>query len=150
MYTSRKTTQDENSDYFLDQDQIPKLTEQQKQDCDIEITEGEVLRALKDMSNNKSPGSDGYPCEFYKFFWQDLGHFLVRSFQQSFRSNKLSIVQRQGVITCLPKGSKPRQFLKNWRPITLLNSDYKLLSAVIAKRMKIVLPDIISETQKGF
>ena len=58
--------------------------------------------------------------------------------------------QRQGIITCLPKGDKARHLLKNWRPITLLNVIYKLASASIANRLKTVLDSIISETQTGF
>lgn len=62
----------------------------------------------------------------------------------------MSITQRQGIITCIPKGDKPRQYLKNWRPITLLNVTYKLASACIANRLKQVLDTIISKTQTGF
>ena len=66
------------------------------------------------------------------------------------KKGELSVTQKQGVITLLPKGDKPREFIKIWRPITLLNVDYKLLSGVMASRIKSVLPDIISEDQKGF
>ena len=62
----------------------------------------------------------------------------------------MSIIQRRGVITCIPKENKPRRFLKNWRPITLLNTVYKIASACIAERFKSALPKIIGEEQKGF
>ena len=61
-----------------------------------------------------------------------------------------SVTQRLGILTCLPKDNNPQQFLKNLRPITLLNVDYKLLSGVLAMRIQKVLPDIISVPQKGF
>ena len=80
----------------------------------------------------------------------DLGNLLVRSLNHAFTSGELSVTQKQGVITCLPKGGKPREYLKNWRPISLLNVDYKLLSGALASRMKQVLNSVISETQKGF
>ena len=54
------------------------------------------------------------------------------------------------MITCIPKEGKPKHFLKNWRPITLLNVDFKIASACIANRIKPILRNIISETQKGF
>ena len=60
------------------------------------------------------------------------------------------ITARQCQITCLPKGDKPREYLKNWRPISLLNVTYKLISATLANRLKLVLPNIISKTQTGF
>ena len=105
---------------------------------------------LKNMKNGKSPGSDGYTAEFYKIFWKDLKPLVCKSINEAFAKGELSITQKQGVITLLPKGDKPREFIKNWRPITLLNVDYKLLSGVLAARIKSVLPDIISDDQKGF
>ena len=60
------------------------------------------------------------------------------------------ITARQCQITCLPKGDKACELLKNWRPISLLNVTYKLISATIANRLKSVLPIIISNTQTGF
>ena len=57
---------------------------------------------------------------------------------------------KQGIITCLPKSNKDRHYLKNWRPISLLNVVYKLASAVIANRIKTVLSSLIHEDQKGF
>ena len=102
------------------------------------------------MKNNKTPGTDGLPCEFYKMFWNDIKMYLLRSYNEAFQTLKLSRSQTEGIITCLRKGKKPRQYLQNWRPITLLNVDYKVLSTVIANRMKKVLPEIISDSQKGF
>ena len=102
------------------------------------------------MKNRKSPGTDGYTAEFYKFFWKDIGNFVLDSLNESFNTGELSITQKQGLITLLPKGNKPRDLIKNWRPITLLNVDYKLLAGALASRMKEVLPSIIQNEQKGF
>ena len=63
---------------------------------------------------------------------------------------ELSSTQKEGVITCIPKGDKPKQFLKNWRPISLLNISYKLAASCIANRLKSVLPSIINHEQTGF
>ena len=102
------------------------------------------------MKNGKSPGLDGYTTEFLKFFWKDLGAFVVRAINDGFKRGEMSITQRRGVITCIPKENKPKRFLKNWRPITLLNTVYKIASACIAERVKGLLPKIIGEEQKGF
>ena len=102
------------------------------------------------MKNNKSPGIDGFTVEFFKVFWIDLKLFILNSLNEGFDKGKLSETQRKGLIICLPKGDKARQFLKNWRPITLLNVIYKLASACIANRLKTVLVSIISDTQTGF
>ena len=84
------------------------------------------------------------------FFYNDLKVFIRKLINEGYREGKLSITQRQGIITCLPKGDKPKQFLKNWRPITLLNVIYKLASGCIADRIKIVLDKLISKEQTGF
>ena len=102
------------------------------------------------MNNGKSPGLDGYTVEFYKIFWTDLKVFLLRSINQSFRDQEMSISQRQGLIKCIPKQGKSKLNLKNWRPITLLNVDYKIASSCIANRIKQSLVDIISPSQAGF
>ena len=102
------------------------------------------------MNNNKSPGLDGFIVEFFKFFWTDIGHFILQSLNYGYRNGSLSITQKQGVITCIPKQNKSRINLKNWRPISLLNVIYKLASAVISNRLKKVLDNIINENQKGF
>ena len=102
------------------------------------------------MSNHSSQGSSGFTVAFHKFFWIDIGHFLVRSLTESFHSKELSITLKQGVITCIPKGNKDKLYLKNWRPISLLNVEYKLASASIAARIKSVLTKLTSEDQSGF
>ena len=113
------------------------------------ITLHEALSALKQMKNDKSPGSDGYTVEFFSFFFSDLGIFMIRSIDYGFYCGQMSVTQRQGVITCIPKEGKDKQYLKNWRPITLLNTMYKIASK-IAARLKMVLPKLINEEQKGF
>ena len=102
------------------------------------------------MKNNKSPGSDGFTTEFYKFFWIDIGSLMVRSINHAYDSGQLSIMQRQGIITSIPKENRDRSYLKNWRPISLLNVDYKIASKAIAERIKYFIKKLISDTQKGF
>ena len=119
-------------------------------DLEGAVTTQEVEQALISMKNDKSPGPDGFTSEFYKKFFPDIGIFLVRSLNEGFNKGELSITQYQGVITCIPKEGKPKQFIKNWRPISLLNVSYKLLSACLARRIKRVLPLIIHDSQKGF
>ena len=62
----------------------------------------------------------------------------------------MSVTQKQGIITCLPKPNKQRDNLKNWRPISLLNVTYKMASTVISNRLKGVLDKLIHQDQKGF
>lgn len=139
-----------NLDVLLNDFDVPKLSNIDKATLDSDIEFSEVAAALKNMKNDKAPGSDGYTSEFFKFFWPDLGLFLYKSFIYSITNGSLSVTQKQGVLSIIPKGNKPREYIKNWRPITLLNISYKILSAVLANRIKTVLPYIIHEDQKGF
>ena len=114
------------------------------------ISTGELGKALKKMKNNKSPGIDGISADFLKVFWGKLKYHIKNAINSSYVKGKLPICWRQSIITCLPKGNKPRQFLKNWRPISLLCAVYKLISGVIAERIKPCLDKIISKSQTGF
>jgi len=91
------------------------------------------------MRNNSAPGNSGFTVSFYKFFWTDIGHFIVRLLNYAFESGELSVTQKQGVITCIPKGNKDKLLLKNWRSISLLNVSYKMASAAIAALSKLYL-----------
>ena len=102
------------------------------------------------MKNNKCPGIDGFPAEFFKVFWGKLKFFVLRGLNHGYRCGEMSISMRTCIISCLPKGDKPRMFLKNWRPISLLSVVYKIASSAIANRLKSVLDQIISKFQTGF
>ena len=110
----------------------------------------EATEALKNMNNHKSPGSDGFTVEFFKFFWRDIGNFWLKAANESLSKGILPCTQREGLIITIPKGNKDKKYLKNWRPITLLNVAYKIASSCIANRIKKVLPQIISPDQCGF
>ena len=127
-----------------------KLNDQEKDSLEGLISFQEAHTALKGMKSNKSPGSDGFSVEFFKFFFVDIGHFLVRSVNHGFIVGNLSVTQKQGIITCIPKDGKDKRFIKNWRPISLLNVAYKITSACIANRIKTMLPKLIHNDQKGF
>ena len=135
---------------IIQYDDIPKLSEYIKESLEGEISYSELTAAIKRMKNGKSPGSDGYTNEFFKFFWVDIGKFVYRSINYGYEHGELSVTQKQGIITCIPKDDKPKQFMKNWRPISLLNTTYKLVSSCIAERIKSVLPLLISNDQTGF
>jgi hypothetical protein len=76
--------------------------------------------------------------------------FVCRALNHVFSSGSLSLKQTQGIITCIPKGEKSRKYLKNWRPISLLNCVYKIGSGCIANRLKKCLDKIVSNNQTGF
>ena len=89
-------------------------------------------------------------AEFFKCFWKQLGPFVVRALNKAFDDGELSTTQKEGIITCIPKGDKPRDNIKNWIPISLLNVIYKIGSSCIANRIKRVPPSLIDDDQTGF
>ena len=127
-----------------------KLTDSEAEELEGEIKYTEVLTFLKTMKNDKSPGSDGFTAEFFKFFWIDIGHYIVRSINYSYNIKEMSNVQKLGIITCIPKPNKSKEFLKNWRPLTLLNCTYQIASGYIANRIKSVLDKLIDKDQTDF
>ena len=139
-----------NEKFFTDMPNIPQLTNQQKQSCEGKISIDECSKILKTFSENKSSGYDGMTIEFYKHFWNKINKILVHSYNKSFDKGILTNSQRQAAITLLQKPGKDRLLLQNWRPISLLNLDYKILTKVIGQRIQVVLPDIIHENQSGF
>ena len=145
----KKINIEDNSSFF-NLKSSEKLSNDQKLQCEGSLTEEECFVALKEMNNNKSPGSDGLTTEFYKLFWNDIKHVFLKSINYSYQTGNLTELQKQGIISLLPKKDKNVLRLANWRPISLLNVDYKITSKVIANRMKKVLPDLINNSQTGF
>ena len=135
---------------FLVNPAITGLNEDQQDLCDARLELGECSNALKNLPNGKSPGSDGLPVEFYKVFWIQIKDLVFQAYQHSFKEGEMSIDQKRGVITLIPKTSKDLRHLSNWRPISLLNTDYKILAKALSTRLQKVLPCIINPDQTGY
>ena len=102
------------------------------------------------MAPDKSPGIDGITAEFYKVFWQDIADDLLDAINYGFEKGQLSVTQRRGKFKLIPKKDAELNQVKNWRPITLLNCDYKIAAKAIANRVKKALPKLINNDQTGF
>ena len=113
------------------------------------VTEDECLNAIKEFKNNKSPGAHGFTSEFYKFSWPELKSDMTSSFNDAFQKGTLSISQRRGITSPIPKKDKDKTLLENLRLISLLNVDYKIFTKAIAKRLVKILPKIINHDQTG-
>ena len=119
----------ESESYFFE-NLLDKLSIEQKSLCDAEISLTECKEAVMSLKDNKTPGSDGLTTEFYKFFWDHIKVPLIESFQYSFQTGELSVEQKRGILRLLPKKNKNPLFLKNWRSISLLNTDYQMISVI--------------------
>ena len=129
---------------------IPKLSDENKRLCENNITIQECEMAIYKMKKDKSPGTDGFTVEFYQYFWNELKELVYNSLIAAYNSNELSYEQKRGIIKLIPKKGKNLCYIKNWRPISLLNTDYKVLTNVLSHRMQVVLPSIISMDQSAY
>ena len=132
----------------------PTISAAQKDKCEGVVVESELLYALKKKTkkkNGSAPGCDGITVEFLKMFWTRISQLLTLSFNSVFENGNLSSSQRKAVITLIHKGKDlARDNLKNWRPISLTNSDYKLLAKCLALRLGDVINDVVSGDQVGY
>ena len=122
---------------------------------DPAITLACLQEAVRSAPRGKRPGSDGLPYEFYSAFLPDLAPVLLAAFQETFAAiddpSPLTPSQRLGLIVRIYKGGgKPRDRCESYRPITLLNCDYKLLARILVNRMNSPVNDLLSVTQTAF
>ena len=114
--------------------------------CEGNVTLAEITRAVRGLSPGKTPGSDGFPQEFYLKFWDLLGPQLVKLYNFSLEQGCFS-QSMQGSVTHLIFKKDDPKLLKNWHPISLLNVDYKICSKALTNRLLQVLPSVIQEDQ---
>jgi hypothetical protein len=113
------------------------------------FTEVEVEDALKQMAPLKALGPDGLPPLFYQKFWPVVGPDVTRGVLSCLNSGQLLTSINHTFITLIPKVKNPERVTK-FRPISLCNVIYKLVSKVIANRLKTILPHLISDSQSAF
>lgn len=131
-------------------DKIKTLNEVEKNALEENLKICEIETAIKQMKNGKSPGIDGITMEFYKHFWNHIKGLLYSAFLECIEKGCLSPTMKTGLITLLPKQNKDLMELDNWRPITLLCNDYKILALVYANRLNMVCAELVSEFQLAF
>ena len=110
---------------LLDAEKVAKLEE----DLSVE----EIKLAIKSMQGGKSPGPDGYPAEFYKTFSDLLSPLLLTVLEESFCTRSLPCTMRQAVISLILKKDKNPLECGSYRPISLLNTDAKILAKILAQ-----------------
>ena len=148
LYASKKVNLNDVEEYLKDS-RVNKLSKVDKNNFEGLITLEECRKVIFQMTKNKAPGGDGLTIEFYQEFWNDIEYIFVNALNANFDNNVMSETQKQGIITLIYKKGETAN-LNNWRPITLLNYDYKIMAAVLANRMQKVISSIIHENQVGY
>ena len=126
---------------------LPQLSQSDSDKCEGYLDFEECLEAIKGMSNCKTPGKDGLPKEFYQKFFYLFGPDFVAMINMCYDLDKLTPSQREAILSLLVKDPKMRIHLSYYRPISLLNCDYKIVAKCLANRAKKVLPMIIHPDQ---
>uniref|UniRef100_A0A8C6K9W5 Reverse transcriptase domain-containing protein n=1 Tax=Nothobranchius furzeri TaxID=105023 RepID=A0A8C6K9W5_NOTFU len=150
LYKSSYSEQNVTSFFDKISNWIPVIDDNFRKICDEDLTIEEFDFAIKSMASDRSPGPDGITTNFYKHFWEDLKLLLFSAINECINQKELMTTMKQGVIKLIPKPGKDKKKLSNLRPITLLNTDYKVFTKVLATRLKTGISEIISPTQSGF
>lgn len=129
---------------------IPIIDKEFHDFCESNITSSEIKDALLRMKKGKAPGIDGLTVEFYLHFWELIEIPLYSMYNECINSGEMTTTMKQGIISLIAKPDKDPNLIENWRPISLLTIDYKLITLVFANRLREGLNKIISEYQSGF
>lgn len=126
-----------------------KVTQEMNDNLAAPFSSDEIWGALKDMGELKAPGADGMPVVFYRKFWSLAGEKVKEEVLDVLNGAAMPEGWNDTVIVLIPKTKSPEN-LKDLRPISLCNVVYKLISKVLANRLKLVLSEIISPSQSAF
>lgn len=112
-----------------------KINEQQNRELEKEVTKEEIRESIWSMHPEKAPGSDGFTIAFYKNHWTTIKKDLVRIIKNTFKKNKVGENTKASHLALIPKEPTPISF-DRYRPISLCNSSYKIITKFLANILK--------------
>jgi len=137
-------------DKFLEKHSFPKLDQEEIENINRPITSTEIETVIRNLPANKSPGPDGFTAEFYQKFRDELTPILLKFFQKIAEEGKLPNSFYEATITLKPKPDKDDTKKENYRPISLMNIDAKILNKILAIRIQQHIKKIVHHDQVVF
>ena len=136
-------------DTFLEKYNLPKLNEEEAESLNRPITADEIEAVIKKLPTHKSLGSDGFTGEFYKAFKEELTPILHRLFEKTRTDGRLPNSFYEASIILLPKPDKDTTKKENFRPISLMNIDTKIINKILANSIQQYIKKVIHHDQGG-
>ena len=140
----------EEMDKFLEKYNFAKLNQEETETLNRPITSMEIETLIRNLPGNKCSGPDGFTAEFFQKFKEELTNILLKLFQKIAEEDKLPISFYEATITLIPKPDKDATKKENYRPISLMNIDAKILNNILANRIQQHIKKIIYHDQVGF
>lgn len=135
---------------FLSPLNLPSLSAEQVEQSDLPVTKEEIIAVIKHLPSGKAPGMYGFTAKFYKTYSEDLAQFLLDMYNESFDRGRLPPSLSEAIISLILKDGKDPLECKNYRPISLISCDSKILSKILTNRLDKAIAFLIHPDQVGF
>ena len=150
LYKAPRELAAEVYDIYLDRVRLTQLPAKHREELGGPITLPEIKSVIQSMANNKTPGNDGLPVEFYKRYTDLLAPRLLAVYEEAWQEGLLPTSTREATIVPLPKAGRDALTPRSFRPLSMLTTDFKILSKILANRLNLYMRILVHPDQNGF